>query len=172
MRTHSPLILDVRELLEHPGVQRSLAFDAPVADMNVGLVQVVGDVHFDLSLEAIDGGVVIRGKMTGGYEGQCRRCLKDIRQPFEYKGAEVYRPAGDVWEEGYVMKDAMVDLDPMARDTIGLNLETDPLCRPDCPGLCPRCGADLNEGPCDCAEEGQIDLRWSALRELGRDLNR
>ena len=171
MRTHSPLVLDVRELLEHHGVQRFITFDAPVPELRVGLVEVSGDVRFDLALEAIDGGVVVRGTLSGSYVGQCRRCLRPLTQRFELNGAEVFRPVSDVWEEGYVVKDALVDLEPMARDTIALNMEASPLCRLDCAGLCPRCGADLNEGFCGCAED-VVDPRWSALRELGRDLNR
>ena len=65
-----------------------------------------GDVHFDLSLEAIDGGVLVRGAMSGSYAAECSRCLEPVTQPFDFTGAELYRPAGDVWEEGYVIKDA------------------------------------------------------------------
>ena len=164
MRTHSPLVLDVHELLEHPGVRRPIAFDAPVPDLVAGLVRVQDDVHLDLTLEAIDGGVLVRGRFSGEIAGQCRRCLKDVAQPLDLEGSELYRPPSDVWEEGYVIKDATIDLEPMVRDTVGLNLPTSPLCRQECAGLCSRCGADLNEGPCDCGEE--TDARWSALKEL------
>ena len=170
MRTTSPLVLDVRELLEHPGTQRRIEFDAPVPDLGSGLSSVPGDVHFDLTLEAIDGGVLVRGDLSGSYTSECRRCLKEVSQAFKLSGRELYRPATDVWEEGYVVKETSIDLEPMARDTVGLGLPTSPLCTDDCKGLCTRCGADLNEGTCDCAAEPQGDLRWSALRELGRDL--
>ncbi len=165
MRTHSPLVLDVRELLESPGVQRPLSFVAPVPDLVSGLVEVVGEVDFDLILEAIDGGVLARGVLAGTMKGECKRCLTALMLPFRFEGAELYRPATDVWEEGYVIKDSTIDLEPMTRDTVALAMSTDPLCRPDCAGLCSRCGADLNESACDCPEEG--DPRWSALRELG-----
>jgi uncharacterized protein len=164
MRTDSTLVLDVRELLESPGQRRPCAFDAPVPDLSAGLSRVAGDVRFDLTLEAIDGGVLVQGTLSGSYDGECRRCVQPVRQPFSYTGAEIYRSANDVWEEGYVIKDLTVDLEPMARDTIALNLPTNPLCQQDCAGLCPRCGADLNEGACDCPED--VDPRWSALREL------
>ncbi len=174
MRTHSdrgtppdpraPLVLDVHELLEVPGSRRAIEFDAPVPDLRAGLAEVVGDVHLDLVLEALDGGVLVRGELSGESTGQCRRCLKPIAQPFEVESSEVYRPPTDVWEEGYALKDGTIDLEPMARDLIGLELPTSPLCRPDCAGLCSRCGADLNEGRCGCAEES--DPRWSALKDL------
>lgn len=170
MRTHSPLVLDVRELLEHPGSPRQIAFDALVEDLSSGLSKVDGDVHFDLTLEAIDGGVLVRGKMSGEFEAECRRCVKPVRQPFSFSSSELYRPPADVWEEGYVVKDTSVDLEPMVRDAVGLGLPTSPLCREDCKGLCPRCGADLNEDPCSCTEE-EVDMRWSALKELAKDIN-
>ncbi len=171
MRTHSALVLDVREPLEHPGVRRPIAFLAPIADLGTGLVRVEGDIAFDLTVEAIEGGVLVRGTMSGHYGGECRRCLKPVRRSFGFKGSEVYRPPGDVWEEGYVVKDLTIDLEPMVRDTVGLNLPTNPLCKDDCAGLCSRCGADLNEGACECSDEVG-DIRWSALRELGRELGK
>jgi uncharacterized protein len=167
MRTHSPLVLDVRELLETPGQPRSLAFDSAVPELVTGVVQVPGEVHFDLTLEAIDGGILVRGEMSGSYETECSRCLKPVTQPFAFTGAELYRPPGDVWEEGYVIKDGTtIDLEPLARDTVGLNLPSRPLCRSDCKGLCSRCGADYNEGTCECSQEAEIDIRWAALRDL------
>jgi uncharacterized protein len=169
MRTHSPLVLDVREVLESPGIRRPLRFSTPVPDLQAGLVKVTGDVAFDLTLEAMEGGVLVQGTMAGTYEGTCRRCLKPVTGTFELKGAEIYRPPAEVWEEGYVCKDSHVDLEPMLRDTVGLSLPLSPLCQEACAGLCQQCGKDLNEGPCDCDEP--VDIRWSALNELKGKLN-
>ncbi len=164
MRTDSALVLDVHEVLEVPGSRSTIAFDAAVPELRVGLVEVQGDVHLDLVLEELDGGLLVRSKLSGESVGQCRRCLAPLVQPFTLSGSDLYRPPTDVWEEGYALKDGTIDLEPMARDLIALELETSPLCRPDCAGLCARCGADLNDGPCACPEE--TDPRWSALRDL------
>jgi uncharacterized protein len=164
MRTHSPLVLDIREVLETPGVQKPIAFAAHV-DLETGLAQLDGDLSLDLTLEAIEGGVLVRGEMSGAYNGSCRRCLKPVSGTFDVKGSELYRPETEVWEEGYIIKDSKVDLEPMIRDTVGLALPINPLCREDCAGICPRCGADLNQGACDCAAN-EVDQRWSALNEL------
>lgn len=168
MRTHSPLVLDIRELLEAPGVQKPLAFSAPV-DLEAGLVKLDGDLALELVVEAIEGGIHVRGEMSGAYTGSCRRCLKPVAGTFAVKGSELYRPETEIWEEGYVVKDSKVDLEPMIRDTVGLALPINPLCRETCAGICPRCGADLNDGACDCAHEA--DARWSALHELKDKLN-
>ena len=164
MRTPSPLVLDVHELLEEPGSRRSIVFDAPVPELRAGLVEVQSDVHLDLVLDELDGGVLVRSTLSGEVIGQCRRCLTPVGQTFALEGSELFRPPTDVWEEGYALKDATIDLEPMARDLIALELPTSPLCRPDCAGLCSRCGADLNDGPCACPEES--DPRWSALKDL------
>ena len=162
------MVLDVRELLESPGLRKPIVFSTHV-DLETGLAKLEGDLALELVLEAIEGGVLVRGEMSGSYEGLCRRCLKPLNGTFKVKGSEIYRPEGEVWEEGYVVKDETVDLEPMILDTVGLVLPINPLCREDCAGLCPRCGADRNEGACDCADE--VDPRWSALNELKFKLN-
>jgi DUF177 domain-containing protein len=53
----------------------------------------------------------------------------------------------------------------MMRDSVGLALPLNPLCRDDCAGLCARCGKDLNEGACECVDD-DIDPRWDALAAL------
>jgi uncharacterized protein len=167
VRSRSPFVVDVRELLDAPGVRRSLTFDARIDDLATGLVDVAEALRLELVLEAMDGGILVQGAVAGSFAGSCRRCLGALRIPFEIRVAEVYRPKGAVWEEGYVVHEGTIDLERMARDVVGLEMPLGPLCRPDCAGLCPRCGADLNEGPCGCPA-GEGDPRWSALRELGR----
>ena len=170
MRTHSPLVVDVHEILEHPGIRRPIVLDAPVPGLEVGLVAVPSDLHFDLVGEALDGGILVQGTVEGSYTGTCRRCLASIEQPFTFRASEVFRPKTEVWEEGYVVDEGHIDLERLVRDNVGLNLPINPLCKDDCAGLCPRCGADLNQGDCGCpTDEG--DPRWSALRELRGRLN-
>ena len=60
-----------------------------------------------------------------------------------------------------------MDLDELVRADLLLELPTKVLCREDCKGLCPKCGKDLNFGPCDCKKE--IDPRWQALSDLFPD---
>jgi uncharacterized protein len=166
VRDHSPFVFDVRELLEAPGTRRTITVEAPVPELQAGIVTVPGDVHTEAVLEALDGGLLARGTMTGESQAECSRCLREVRTRFEFKGDEVYRPKNDIWEEGYEIKDSKVDLELMVRDAVALNLPPKPLCKQDCAGLCSRCGADLNEGLCDCPEE--VDERWSALDDLRR----
>jgi uncharacterized protein len=83
---------------------------------------------------------------------------------------ELYRPRrerepdeGD--EETYELGTDTLDLAPLARDAVLLGLPMALLCREDCQGLCDRCGADLNDGPCPCPE-APVDDRWAVLDVL------
>ncbi|HET6915863.1 MAG TPA: DUF177 domain-containing protein [Acidimicrobiales bacterium] len=74
-----------------------------------------------------------------------------------------HTPAGEEEdEETYPLKGELLDLQPLVRDALLLDLPLAPLCREDCKGLCPTCGADLNDGPCSCAR-APADPRWAAL---------
>jgi uncharacterized protein len=64
-----------------------------------------------------------------------------------------------------VPEDDEVDLRPLLIEQIQLNVPMKPLCRPDCAGICPTCGANLNAGSCGCATE-EVDPRWKALEAL------
>ena len=59
----------------------------------------------------------------------------------------------------------ILETDPILIEQLQLNVPMKPLCRPDCKGLCPECGADLNEGACSCGE-AKVDSRWAALAAL------
>ena len=104
-------------------------------------------------------------------ETRCARCLKPLSIPVSY---HVERPMADSVESGedseeiLLLEDGAADLDAAAQETIVLEARMSYLCRDDCAGLCPRCGADLNEGPCACPPE--TDERFAALAGLlGRE---
>ena len=63
--------------------------------------------------------------------------------------------------EAFPIEHGQLDLAPMVREEVLLGVPEAPLCRPDCPGLCPTCGADLQTGPCGCSTEVR-DERWAA----------
>ena len=67
-----------------------------------------------------------------------------------------------------MLQDDLVDLEPLLRDAVVLALPFQPLCRPDCPGLCAECGARLSDDP-DHRHEAPVDPRWAALAELQQD---
>jgi uncharacterized protein len=87
---------------------------------------------------------------------------------FAADGRTADDPFDEDFDSAYVSENAL-DLGLWARDAIAEALPAVILCREDCAGLCPACGADLNAGSCDC-EQVQTDSRWDALRGLSERL--
>lgn len=99
--------------------------------------------------------------------GPCFRCLADAAVTTPVRAREYQATAAGAEEElrtPYVTEDKL-DLSAWARDAIALSLPDKILCRPDCAGLCPVCGRDLNREPHEHVEEA-VDPRWAALAEL------
>ncbi len=72
--------------------------------------------------------------------------------------------SADEDEDAYPMADEVIDLEPLLRDAVLLELPLAPLCAETCLGLCPQCGTNWNESPCDCRPAA--DPRWAPLDEL------
>jgi uncharacterized protein len=127
-------------------------------------------VEVDVILEVAVGGIAVTGEVRGPWWGECRRCLRRVEGTVAADVRELYRPAGsdEDEEETYLLGLDHLDLRPLARDAILLELPLAPLCRPDCAGLCPVCGTDRNEALCDC-DTAPRDVRWAALDVLRPD---
>jgi uncharacterized protein len=172
----SPLVLDTRDLPRRPGVMRAARRMAPApADLGVELIGVPqgADLELDLSVTSVSEGVLVTGAVRGVLEGECGRCLREVREAFDVTVQELFAYADSTTEEttdedevGRMQGD-LIDLEPTVRDAVVLTLPTNPLCRPDCPGLCPECGAQLDELPADHSHEA-ADPRWAALRNLSK----
>lgn len=96
------------------------------------------------------------GDFKGVADGECRRCLAEVQMPVVGDAHVLYADADDENADEpdvYPLSDhgKMLDLRPALREQWLLEAAVLPLCRPDCKGLCPTCGADLNAGPCSCA---------------------
>jgi len=134
------------------------------------------DVSLDVMVELVDGGVLVSGTVEAPWSGECRRCLTSVEGRLEIRVRELYEPRGDHGSTGeededtYPLVGDQLDLTPLARDAVLLELPQAPLCRDDCAGLCPTCGADRNAGPCGCPS-GPADPRWSDLDALRNDPN-
>jgi uncharacterized protein len=138
------------------------------------------DLRGTLSLLRTDRGLLATVTATAQIAEQCSRCLKpvfagvDIHFQEEYvpiadadTGARIYLAADD---EAFRIDDEFwLDLREGLRQYILMSEPAKPLCREDCAGLCPRCGADLNLGPCGCGPE--TDRRWDALAGLKKEID-
>ena len=109
------------------------------------------------------------GKIEGIAELECRRCLTDLSVDVDEESNAIFVETGDDVSDDpdvYTLPPHAdkIDLRPAVRDQWLLSAPRFALCREECKGLCPRCGADLNEGPCDCPPVTESDSRWDALR--------
>jgi len=145
------------------------------ADLGIDVLRVPegSPVEIDLRLEAVMEGVLVTGTARAGLEGECARCLEPIRDDVEAGFQELYvyaehQTSHDEDDEVSRLQDDLVDLEPQLRDAVVLELPFQPMCEPDCPGLCPECGARLAEDP-DHSHEAPIDPRWAGLADLQQD---
>ena len=169
----SGLVLDTHELGRRAGAMRVVqaTVDAP-ADLGIAVIGVPpgSPVELDLRLESVVEGVLVTGTATVEVRGECVRCLGevsgqlevDIQELFVYPGVE---PDDDLASR---LQGDLIDLEPLLRDEVVLDLPFQALCRDNCRGLCLECGANLNENP-DHHHETGLDPRWEALRGLEGD---
>lgn len=124
-----------------------------------------GIARFDGHLESIPKGVIVTGDVISPWKGTCRRCAVDVSGELAVPVRERYlEGAGPEDEDAYGFEGDLIDLGPMIRDAVVLDLPLAPLCKDSCEGLCAQCGADLNEAHCDCA--APTDPRWASLEVL------
>jgi len=125
------------------------------------------EVEVDLTLIPFEGGIQVEGTVTAPWVGICRRCAEPVSGELCIPVRERYAEAplaGPSDEEIYPIVDDDIDLGPLVRDAVVLELPMAPLCRDDCAGLCPQCGANRNEGDCRCV--APRDPRWANLDVL------
>jgi uncharacterized protein len=145
------------------------------ADLGLELIGVPegADLSLDLRLESVSEGVLVSGTVTGPIEGECGRCLRPITDSLVVTIQELYAyehsttdETTDEFEVGRMQGD-LIDLEPALRDAVVLALPNNPVCRQDCPGLCPECGVHRDELPADHSHQ-QFDPRWAGLSQLIR----
>ena len=120
-------------------------------------------------------GVLATARLHGEQPERCSRCLRQLAVPMRLDieeefiatvdvrtGAKLARPEEP--EAFLISAQQQLDLEEVVRQAWALALPMQPLCRPDCKGLCARCGTDLNESVCTCSPEE--DDRWSPLKKL------
>jgi uncharacterized protein len=120
----------------------------------------------ELLVTRASSGTVLELTFEVTLDGPCFRCLADAELPLSLslREYEATKPEGEEERTEY-LDDDRVDLSSWARDAIALALPDQILCRPDCAGLCPVCGKDLNAEPHEHVEE-RVDPRWAALESL------
>lgn len=129
-------------------------------------------VHVQIRVSPAGSGEVVgRGSVRGTLRHECRRCLEPVSTDFAEDLTLVFVEGdaeADFADAGAFVLDRDapdLDLGEAVREEVLLAMNPYVVCDPECPGLCPKCGADLREGACGCTETDS-DSRWDALREL------
>lgn len=172
----SPFVLDTHELSRRPGSQRKVERTVPApADLGTAVIGVPegDDLELSVRLEAVMEGVLVTGEVRGRAVGECVRCLDEVvddvdvsfQELFVYpERAQAAAESGDEEEDVHELDGDLVDVEGVLRDAVVVALPFQPLCQPDCPGLCPECGAHLADDPDH--HHDVVDPRWSALESM------
>lgn len=167
-----PLVLSTRTLSRSPGSMQTQQLTVPApADLTAGMVGVPEGAQLTLAvqLEAVTEGVLVTADVTAPLTGECARCLEPLTQTAEVHFQELFNYGqgdGEDSEEGYSLDGDLLDLEPVLRDALVLALPLAPLCREDCPGLCPECGVQLAQAGSDHGHAAPIDSRWAELARM------
>jgi uncharacterized protein len=163
----SPFVVNIADLLNRPGARRRERVEGRLA----GPITVVDSairaevpVVVDTLLEWVSDGLLATGTVDGAWEGPCRRCLGPVHGVLHVDVQELFESTPRDGES-YPLGHHTVDLEPLAREALTLDLPLAPLCSAGCSGLCATCGADLNLGDCGC-RPADADPRWAALDAL------
>lgn len=160
---HRPLSFLVSDLLGRAGAHRDVTGTARL-DLEVGNAVVEGPVELSARLESLPDGVLVRGRVQARAQLECNRCGISWETDVEADLVHLLTHAPD--EDGYrVARDGHIDLEPLVRDEVATSLPLVGLCRPDCAGLCPVCGTDLNTDPCEGHSEAEVSP-FAALKKL------
>jgi uncharacterized protein len=164
----------LRQVKLRPGEQHREEVEVELTPFELGgqrYVPVPEEVPAELEITRATTGTVFSLAFHARMHGPCQRCLEDAVLDIDLRGREYQAevPDGDEQLSTPYLSGDQLELSAWAHDLLGLALPDKILCRPDCAGLCPVCGKNLNEEPHEHEEE-HGDPRWAALEAL-RDQN-
>ena len=163
------MLLGLSKLIDRPGESVSFSTSVDLSDLCYGESYPVSEpVLAEGVVRNTAGGLVMTGRIHTTIHGVCDRCASDFDEAVEFPidVVLVTELSNEEYEDEWVfpLEGDSADLEDIVRTVFVLNLDSKLLCKPDCKGLCCRCGKNLNDGPCGCQKE--IDPRLAALRQL------
>ena len=143
---HYTIVLDSALTEDPKSSLYGVRFPSPM-EVNGEIVNTAGYMRMSLNL-SLD------------YTAPCARCLAETHGKFSFSLEKTVAPKNLLTG----LEDGFLDMDEQLIELLELEFPRKILCRPDCRGLCPKCGRDLNTGDCDCREEP--DPRWAPLQAI------
>ena len=161
--------LALTDIIHRPGASISFSECVDLSDLQYGnTCPVTEPVKAEGVVRNTADVLMMKGSITTCLHGVCDRCAgeftRDVVIDLDVVLVEELSNEDSEDERVFPVEADAVDLEEVVRTVFVLNLDSKMLCKPDCKGLCCRCGKNLNEGPCDCQKEP--DPRFAALRQL------
>lgn len=179
-RWASGMNIHISQISEEDGLSIRHTYPQGGLELRGEDTRLVGPTVFNAHASRDGKRVKLAGDVRAAAEVDCDRCLSPLSVRVDQSFDLLYIPpaksagAQEEKELGYddlstaFYQDQTIDIDDLAREQIELALPMSRLCGDGCRGLCPECGANLNEAACACSVE-QVDPRWAALKELKTD---
>ena len=163
------MLLGLSKIIDSPGASVPFSVSVDLSDLRYGVSCPVSEPVVAQGVVRNTAGVLLmKGNVTTTIHGICDRCAaefdREIRFPIDVVLVTELSNEENEDEWVFPLEGDSADLDDIVRTVFVLNLDSKLLCKDDCKGLCPRCGKNLNDGPCLCQKE--LDPRFAALRQL------
>jgi len=164
--------LNISELQKNPGAKER--FEFVLTDLPEGsTVRIAKPALVQGEVVNTGQGLELKAHVLTALTAACDRCLDEISIPLEFDIEEEYvhqAQLGEDSEEGepamtLTYSDDWLDLAEAVKENLVLNLPMRTVCEPECPGICPSCGKNLKEGPCQC-QKLDVDPRLAILAQL------
>ncbi len=163
------MLLSLTKIIDCPGASVDFSTSVDLSDLLYGTSYPVSEpVMASGNVRNTAGVLVMTGSIRTCLHGVCDRCASDFTRDVEFP-IDVVLVTELVNEDSeddrvFYLEADQADLEDIVRTVFVLNMDSKLLCKPDCQGMCCRCGKNLNEGKCDCQKE--LDPRFAALRQL------
>ena len=163
------MLLGLSKIIDCPGASVPFSASVDLSDLRFGTSYPVSEpVVAEGVVRNTAGVLLMTGTIRTTIHGTCDRCAADFDRYMELPidAVLVTELANEENEDEWVfpLEGDSADLEDIIRTIFVLNLDSKLLCKPDCKGLCHRCGKNLNDGPCNCQKE--LDPRFAALKQL------
>ena len=163
------MLLGLSKLIDSPGVSIPFSASIDLRDLLYGTCYPVSEpVLASGTVRNTAGVLVMKGEISTCIHGVCDRCAadfsRDVNIPLDVVLVRELANEDSEDEDLFPLVDDSADLEEIVRTVFVLNVDSKLLCKPDCKGICCRCGHNLNEGLCSCEKE--LDPRFAALRQL------
>ena len=163
------MLLGLSQIIDRPGASVSFSVSVDLSDLCYGVSYPVSEpVLAEGNVRNTAGVLVMQGSIATTIHGICDRCASEFHRKVEFPidVVLVTKLESEENEDEWVfpLEGDSADLDDIVRTVFVLNLDSKLLCKEDCKGLCPQCGKNLNDGPCNCRKE--LNPRFAALKQL------